>query len=176
MYLYVEDSLFFHTTYNQHLFPLIPCWFGAGVILLYSAGGSKFQSNVTENASASGKKYHSACVCICECMKALVCGYISVCAFCDHNITLVYINSSCAFVYDLASALLYPCTLDDSGLLTELRSLNKHTVNFCIPARRVLHLFSSLCWVLGSCLLWPPKILHTQNPKRKHRQNGIQGQ
>ena len=47
----------FHTKFNQFLFLLDPLlvWHETGVILLISAGGSKFQTTMSEQASAPGE-------------------------------------------------------------------------------------------------------------------------
>lgn len=71
----------FHTKFNRFLFPFDPLlvWHEAGVILLISAGGSRFHTTMTEHALAPGENttvpecifvtsacaYPSACGCIC---------------------------------------------------------------------------------------------------------------
>lgn len=72
--------VYFHTKFNQFLFPFDPLlvWHEAGVILLISAGGSKFQTTMTEQASTPGEN-STVHVCIsvtCACATASACGCI----------------------------------------------------------------------------------------------------
>lgn len=68
--------VYFHTKFNQFLFPFDPLlvWHEAGVILLISAGGSKFQTTMTEQASTPGENstvhvcISVTCACYCFCM------------------------------------------------------------------------------------------------------------